>query len=426
MRTKIIFMLLFLSSIQVMGQNEILIAGNIIDKKTKEPLPYATIVHQNKSIGTVSNTKGNFTLTLLNANESDNIIISYMGYKPIEKTISECMKTKTYKLEPQINELGEVVVTSRKINLKAFMRDVIKDYNKNRKDDPHIAIAHYREKAKEGGKYIMYMESIGYSIYKGERFMVTPLGKYDFICKNTRCHVINPEWSKYKDNSGSSCENVPPGSEQNYIAFGCVEIRGLLSNKYSKKYSYKIDSTYYIGDNAVYIIDFDGGKKKGKVHVFADSKQLIKIEFTTTNHYYSRAFEQWVNAKVNIQFNYFDNKPFVSSILAELKKDNLEYQNYLEILSQKFNDFELSEEEYWGLKHYSHNPWIVYDSKEWITRNIENDPDYDKIEKDLTGGKISLEKYFENYSGRWFFKEGNISTWRELGISKIKQLERSF
>ena len=425
MRTKIIFMLLFLSSIQVMGQNEIVITGNIIDKKTKEPLPYATIVHQNKSIGTVSNTKGNFTLTLLNAKESDNIIISYMGYKPIEKTISECMKTKTYKLEPQINELGEVVVTSRKINLKAFMRDVIKDYNKNRKDDPHIAIAHYREKAKEGGKYIMYMESIGFLSYSGKQLMDSPLLRYSFIPKNTRCHVTNPEWSKYKENCASNNENVLPGSGNNYNVFGCMEISGLLSNKDSKKYSYKIDSTYFIGNNAVYIIDFEKDNQKGKVHVFADSKYLIKIEWTT-NAYFSNAFHRRVNANVYIQFNYFDNKPFVSSILAEFKKDNLEYQNYLEILSQKFNDIDIREEEYRGLSLFDYNPYIEYDPKEWITRNIENDPDYDKIEKDLTGGKISLEKYFENYSGRWFFKDDKISTWQESGISKIKQLERSF
>lgn len=409
-----------------MGQNERVITGNIIDKKTKEPLPYATIVNQNKSIGTISNAKGNFTLTIFNANESDNIIISYMGYKSIEKTISECMKTKTYKLEPRINELGEVVVTSRKINLKVFMRDVIRDYNKNRKDDPHIAIAHYREKAKEGGKYIMYMESIGFLSYSGKQLMDSPLIRYSFISKNTRCHVTNPQWSKYEENLGLNRETVKPGSISNYNVFGCLEISGLLSNKDSKKYSYKIDSTYFIGNNAVYIIDFDnGGNQKGKVHVFADSKHLIKIDWTT-NAYFCNAFHRRVNANVYIQFNYFDNMPFVSSILAELKKENLEYQNYLEILSQEFNDIDIREEEYRSISFFDYNPYIEYDPKEWIARNIENDPDYDKIEKDLTGGKISLEKHFENYSGRWFFKDDKTLTWRESGILKIKQLERSF
>lgn len=418
-------MLLFLSSLQVIAQNEIVITGNIIDKKTKEPLPYATIVHQSKSIGTISNINGKFTLTLSNVKESDNIIITYMGYTPVEQTISECLTTTTYKLEPKTTELDEVVITSNDIDPKAFMREVIKEYNKNRKNDPHIAVAHFKEKAKEDGKYIMYMESIGYSLYKGELFMAAPLTKYDFLCKNTRCHVTSPKWSKYEENIGGNRATVVPGSDSNYTMFGRIEIGRLLSNRNSKKYSYKIDSTYYIGNEAVYLIDFTRGNEKGKVHVFADSKHLIKIELTT-DIYYSYAIGETVNTQVNIQFNYYDNKPFVSSILAEFKNGKLEYQNYLEILSQKFNDFDLKEEEYWGLQGYSFNPYIEYNPKEWIARNIEKDPDYDKIERDLTADSISLEKHFANYSGRWFFTDQKQSTWVESGISKIKQLERSF
>lgn len=112
----------------------------------------------------------------------------------------------------------------------------------------------------------------------------------------------------------------------------------------------------------------NGGNQKGKVHVFADSKHLIKIEWTT-NAYFSNAFHRSVNANVYIMFNYFDNMPFVSSILAEFKKENLEYQNYLEILSQKFNDIDIREEEYRGLSLFDYNPYIEYDPKALVSLN---------------------------------------------------------
>lgn len=423
MRVNIIIIFSVLLSLQVTGQNEIVINGNIIDKKTKEFLPYATIVLQNKSIGTISNINGYFSLSLFNVEESDSIIISYVGYKPIKTTISECFQTETYKLEPFINELKEIVVASKKFKLKSFIKEVIENYNKNRRKEPHIAIAYYREKAKEGTNYIMYMESIGYSVFAGKQPNAAPLSNYKFFCENTKCHVVNPQWLKYKENSnGYNVQNVVPGGGSNLNIFRYVELNGLLSNKYYKKYTYKIDSTYYIGNNAVYCIDFNGSIAKGRMYVFADSKQILKIEFTT-NKYWSTAFQKRVDAQVGIQFNYFEKQPFVSSIHAEYKKENLNYQNNLEILVQKFNNFEFSKEEYWSLNSYDHNPYIEYIPKEWKTKNIQIDMDYDKIASDLNADTITLEKQFVNYSGRWFFKNVKGS---ELAKSKIKQLKQNF
>ena len=423
MRKNMILILLVLSSLQVIGQKKIVITGNIIDKKTKEPLPFAAIVYQNKSIGTISNVDGFFTLSLLNVSESDSIFISYVGYEPIKTIISNCIEAKTYKLEPIINELSEVVVTSKKFKLKSFIKEVIADYNKNRRESSHVAIAHYCEKAKEDNKYIMYMESIGYSVYAGNQADATPLSNYKFFYENTKCHVVNPQWVSYKaNNKGYNVQNVRPSGGSNLNLFRYFELYGLLSNKYSDKYNYKIDSTYSIGNNAVYCIDFIGDIAKGKMYVFADSKQLLKIE-CTTNKYWSTAFHKRVDAQVSIQFIYFENTPFISSILTNYKNGRLEHQNYLEVLFQKFNDFELSKEEYWSLNSYDANPYIEYIPNVWAASNIKIESDYNIIKNDLKLPATTLEKQFENYSGRWFFtnEKGN-----EIAKSKISQLKQNF
>lgn len=414
----IIFTLLILFGYQAIAQKEFVLTGKIIDNKTKVPVPYATIVYQNKSIGTISNSNGYFTLSLFNANETDSLIISYVGYESIRTTIAESMQYKTYNLKPSIFEISEVVIKAKKFKLKSFIKEVIADYNKNRKSEPHIAISHYREKAKEDGKYIMYMESIGYSIFAGKQENASPLSNYKFYCENTKCHVINPSWINYKEDNK---ESVTPSGSSNLNVFRYLESKGLLSNKYYRKYNYKIDSTYFIGNNPVYCIGFKGSIAKGSVHILVDSKQIIRID-CLTDKYWSNAFHKRLDAQVSIQFNYFDNTSFISSINANYEYKSLEYQNSLEVLVQKFNDFKLNKDEYWSMNTYASNPYIEYLPKEWKSYDIKEDDDFGKIETDLSS-TTNLDKLFVNYSGRWFFANDKGS---ELVRSKIKKLKLNF
>src|SRR6188768_1189336 len=54
--------------------------GHVSDKNTSAPLPYASLGVKGKSIGTIANEQGDFTLDLSKANSGDSIIISYIGY----------------------------------------------------------------------------------------------------------------------------------------------------------------------------------------------------------------------------------------------------------------------------------------------------------------------------------------------------------
>ncbi len=423
MRIHVILIFFMLFSLHLVGQNQVVLNGKVIDKKTQELLPYATIVHAKKSIGTVSNMNGSFTLSLYNVAATDSIIVSFVGYKPLKTTVSECMQTQTHALEAMVNEIGEIVVTANKLNLKAFVREVIEGYNRNKRKEPHIAIAHYREKAKENTTYIMYMESIGYAVFAGKQTNAAPLSNYKFFCENTKCHVVNPQWTKYKENSkGAHTENVVPGGGSNLNLFRYLESEGLLSKSHYKKFKYKMDSTYYVNNNLVYCIAFKGNIASGRMFVLANSKQIVKMECATTK-YWSTAFQKRVDAQVDIHFNYFEEQPFVSSIQAQYNYQKLHYQNDLEILVQKFNQFDLSQNEYWSLNIYDQNPYVEYIPEEWITKNIQGDRDYRKIASDLEADSISMEKEFERYSGRWFFPNSHQG---ELVKDKVKQLKSNF
>jgi TonB-dependent starch-binding outer membrane protein SusC len=83
------------------------VTGRVTAETDKQPLPGANIIIKGTSVGTVSDSDGNYSIE---ANESDVIIFSYIGYNPEEITVG----TKTVinpTLMEDITKLSEVVVS---------------------------------------------------------------------------------------------------------------------------------------------------------------------------------------------------------------------------------------------------------------------------------------------------------------------------
>ena len=55
-------------------------SGTVIDSETKEPIEFASVYFDNTTIGTTTNTEGEFTIGYTDAIKSS-LIISYIGYK---------------------------------------------------------------------------------------------------------------------------------------------------------------------------------------------------------------------------------------------------------------------------------------------------------------------------------------------------------
>ena len=99
------------------------IMGIVLDNENDAPLPYVNIGILNKEIGTVTDTNGKFTLSLNEELENDTIRISSIGYKPVEfltKNIKQKKQPISIKLEEQISELEEVVITAKTLKKKTL------------------------------------------------------------------------------------------------------------------------------------------------------------------------------------------------------------------------------------------------------------------------------------------------------------------
>lgn len=98
-------------------ENNIHLKGIITEQESNLPLAYVSIGILNKSIGTVSDTSGNYNLVISNENLSDTLQISIVGYQTKKIAVNDFIQTtdKNIRLIRKINLLPDVVVSDKKM-----------------------------------------------------------------------------------------------------------------------------------------------------------------------------------------------------------------------------------------------------------------------------------------------------------------------
>ncbi len=109
------------------------ITAKIIDSKSQEPVAFATIkTGENK--GVISNDEGLFVILKKNV-ENNNIQISCMGYTTVVVPLETISENTVIKLEPALNQLGTVFLSSSTPNVDAIIAKVNQNYSRNYRSD---------------------------------------------------------------------------------------------------------------------------------------------------------------------------------------------------------------------------------------------------------------------------------------------------
>ena len=115
--------LLLLFSCSLVITNAQTFSARVLDTKTKEPIPYATVA-TGLNQGLITNEDGEFTFLLENVSHpQDSIFISYMGYET-----KGVLFSKTENLEilmtPKTYELNEVFLSTRTLDVDDIIDNV--------------------------------------------------------------------------------------------------------------------------------------------------------------------------------------------------------------------------------------------------------------------------------------------------------------
>lgn len=139
---------------------QLTISGKVIDKETREPLPFASIGIQGKSVGTISNLQGEFDFHLPSGYRNEILKISMLGYKNFEAPIWSLQPNGVilFELEKSTTVLNEVIIRDS-LTGGDVLRIALSKIDENFPDKPFLLDGFYRDVKIVAGTHISLLEA---------------------------------------------------------------------------------------------------------------------------------------------------------------------------------------------------------------------------------------------------------------------------
>jgi hypothetical protein len=154
-----VFILFWLICSSLAAQN-ITISGKVVDRATKEALPFASVYIKDKAIGTITNLNGEFDFHISQAYRNEIFVVSNLGYSNYESPVWAVASNSplTIELNPFPILLDEVVVKDSLTGGDIF-RLALSRIRYNYPMKPFLMAGFYRDVKRVGGTYISLLEA---------------------------------------------------------------------------------------------------------------------------------------------------------------------------------------------------------------------------------------------------------------------------
>ncbi len=288
------------------------IRGKVIDSKTSNPVPYATVYLKKSQVGVISNAEGDFRILNNPGFQSDSLIVSCIGYYRLSVDFSVLKTTgiNNLKLVPNIYRLNEVRVTARKKRLspEIIIARAFRNIKKNYPTVPFTYVSYYRDYLKDSINYLNLNEAIIQTLDKGFEYP-SDSNKYrlldfkknmDFLRKNITPYYDLPE----TDHSDVSFKRIPHAivgdqyGNEFFILLVHDAIRNFdkrsfsfvdtLTQNFIKNHRFSTPVGIYDGITLLYKIDFTAKRQitgdtiqmKGSIYIQPDDYSVHKLEYS--------------------------------------------------------------------------------------------------------------------------------------------------
>ena len=271
MRLYLFFILIFSGFISF-GQSTKTLEGFVVDKKTGDPIPYATVYNKALSKGTISNIDGYFRIAY--RSPQDSILIRYIGYSPQFIEPGTNIESYTIALEESVQFLSEVTISPDKNNylyglISACRKNEPKSNNTLQKAKSYYELKSYRNK-----KQVELVEGFYNASIRGYDLA-------DLELKAGRL-ALQPFYDRFFVSTESSRTIAMMRLLKKNIRFP-DNPAGLTKAKMKKRYFLYLDKKYQDEkQDSIFVIKFIPRKDKGlffegKVWVNKSENHIIKI-----------------------------------------------------------------------------------------------------------------------------------------------------
>lgn len=265
MRILLLFILLTTNSFA--QEIFISISGKLVDNKSKEAIPYASIYIKGKSIGTTSNNEGRFLFHVPSVFDQDTLIISVIGYDLFKSRVSQMTEGENViALKQSTTLLHEVTIQASKKELtaKEIVKKAVAKIPENYPMKPFAIEGFFRDLQIENGKPVELLEAALKFNYKDYNPGYEDVQIIEVRRSFNKRHPVNGEYDRQNA--------IIDLMEDNYIKhrFGPINVKG---------WKFVVDSILTYNNQTVYKISGTKSPSEStEIYIDCDNFSVLKLE----------------------------------------------------------------------------------------------------------------------------------------------------
>jgi hypothetical protein len=134
-----------LSPLYANAQSFLSVTGQVVDRETREPLPYASLSVKGKPVGTVANSEGKFTFHVPDTYARDTLLISFLGYESYASVLERALSKTTFALSKKAILLDELLVRNQPVTAREIIAHAMAGVEKNYPTEPYLMEGFFRD-----------------------------------------------------------------------------------------------------------------------------------------------------------------------------------------------------------------------------------------------------------------------------------------
>jgi hypothetical protein len=439
------------------SQTHIIVKGIILDQKTNQAIPYASISIYGLSIGVVSNESGEFLFKIPVTLSDKNLCVSSLGYNTYTKPLSSFLvdSYNIIKLELKAYTIEEVRIAGKRKNLSPskIVELAIQKILDNYPTEPYVMQGYYREYVKQGSKkYLNLLESAIVIKDRGFKTSGLPYRAYLLQMRYNKDYETDKDFqTKYSNdkrieknyNIKFMPEHVMPvlGGNELSILLAHDAIRRYNERTYSyvyqlnkdfeKNHYFTLDSISYQEDSPIYCISFEyndnvlynknqsvvNSNMRGRIFIQSNSYAIERLEYVSysikengTKNFEIIADYKKRNGKMYLNYLSFSNffKQAISTKNAQyeipIEKEPLEIQDIRiedDCMYISFNK-KINRLTVYNRKNYEFNGFVTHssnNSEKQDTLYLSKHPDRVLLSNNVLSISVANLKYLLDDDG---------------------------
>ena len=267
-------------------------SGKVIDKKTGEPIVFASVFISETRTGTVTNSDGDFIIKVPVQSVAKQIGITHIGY------MTSFIDLSSLKSHGNVIELTSVPyeieeVTIRKIDPEALIRTAIRNIPENYSNNPVMMTSFYRETVRQNRSYVAVAEAV-LDAYKSS---------YSNQGESDRIKVFKGRKSQDVKKMDTVLFKFQGGPYTSFLLDVAKNPGDLLSEDALKFYDYKMGGTVSVNNTQAYAIEFDQRETvdfplyKGKLYLDVSNLAIVGMTFEISPRMIERVSDYLIRKK---------------------------------------------------------------------------------------------------------------------------------